>query len=253
MPWTADKTIPAMQNRSRKAREIFAEVANAALARGLSEEEAIFAGIAAANRAENTKKINKIEKPPVPQHVKAVIEAARKAKDQQEEVLQKKKINPAYLPQNTLDADTQRTVISVDWDEKGRLVLLFSDGEKIVTSPVPVSENIEQYFRVDASPIDVEVSSPLHGQVLKFDSVSGKWKNLPDDTSGDAAELNPVFTYNDSGDIIRIDYSSGNYKVFSYNLDGDISTIDYVKGSVTYRKTFVYSSGILVQIIDSFL
>lgn len=63
MPWTADKTIPAMQNRSRKAREIFAEVANATLARGLSEEEAIFAGIAAANRAENTKKINKIEKP----------------------------------------------------------------------------------------------------------------------------------------------------------------------------------------------
>lgn len=47
MPWTATDTIPAIRGKSLKARQTFAETANAVLAKGRSEEEAITAGLSA--------------------------------------------------------------------------------------------------------------------------------------------------------------------------------------------------------------
>ena len=55
MPWSSsvEGTIPALRNKPEKLRQIFAEVANAALKRGLSEEEAIYVGLAAVKLEEN--------------------------------------------------------------------------------------------------------------------------------------------------------------------------------------------------------
>jgi hypothetical protein len=67
-----------------------------------------------------------------------------------------------------------------------------------------------------------------------------------------SVETNPVYTYT-SGNLTRIDYASGNYKVFTYT-SGNLTRIDYVKGSSTFRKDFVYDlSDNLTQITYSLL
>jgi hypothetical protein len=55
-------------------------------------------------------------------------------------------------------------------------------------------------------------------------------------------EIDPVFTYAVSGDLSRIDYDSGNYKLFFYNSEGLLTQLDYVVDLVIYRKTFTYDS-----------
>ncbi len=98
---------------------------------------------------------------------------------------------------------------------------------------------------------NVLITSVQHGQVLKYDAVSGIWKNQDDNSSADAPETDPVFTYNLLEELTRIDYSSGNYKLFIYNVDGDLIQQDYVKGLLTYRKVFNYTNGLLTSIDDS--
>jgi hypothetical protein len=61
------------------------------------------------------------------------------------------KINPALLPWKTLDTDHPRSIISANFDKNGRLMIVFDDGEKIVTDPVPVSETIQNYISVTQS------------------------------------------------------------------------------------------------------
>lgn len=60
-----------------------------------------------------------------------------------------------------------------------------------------------------------------------------------EDYYSDLNETNPVFTYT-SGNLSRIDYSSGNYKLFSYDLSGNLLQVDFVKGTTTFRKSFTY-------------
>lgn len=152
MPWTSSKegTLPSLKNKSEKIREIFAEVANAALKRGLSEEEAIFSGLGAVNAYEKKNQVKKAVVPK-PSHLQAVIEAAKLKKSQSEilpEKEQDNKINKVFLGKNAIDSDPERSLVSADWDKNGRLVLTFDDGEKIYTDPVPVSESIEQYVAI---------------------------------------------------------------------------------------------------------
>lgn len=135
MPWSKTNTIDSLKNKSDKIKEVFAEAANSALKRGLSEEEAIFAGLGAVSRYEKVlDSVKKSVKPEIPLHLKAVLQA------------QEGKIQKAYLPDNSITSDSSRSLVSVDWDKQGRLVLTFDDGEKIVTSQAPIAENITQNF-----------------------------------------------------------------------------------------------------------
>ena len=68
-------------------------------------------------------------------------------------------------------------------------------------------------------------------------------------TSSDTPESNPTFTYA-SGNLTRIDYTSGNYKVFTYS-SGNLTQLDYVVGIFTYRKTFTYADGALTSITET--
>lgn len=139
MPWSKTNTIDSLKNKSDKIKEVFAEAANSALKRGLSEEDAIFAGLGAVSRYEKVlDSVKKSAKPEIPLHLKAVLQS------------QEGKIQKAYLPENSITSDSSRSLVSVDWDKQGRLVLTFDDGEKIVTSQAPIAENITQNFAAAA-------------------------------------------------------------------------------------------------------
>lgn len=64
-----------------------------------------------------------------------------------------------------------------------------------------------------------------------------------------AEETDPVFTYT-SGNLIRIDYASGNYKLFTYDLVGNLTQLDFVKGGATYRKVMTYDLDFNLTDID---
>lgn len=54
-----------------------------------------------------------------------------------------------------------------------------------------------------------------------------------------AEETNPTYTYT-LGNLTRVDYTSGNYKLLTYDLNTNLTQVDFVKGAVTYRKVFTY-------------
>lgn len=53
-------------------------------------------------------------------------------------------------------------------------------------------------------------------------------------------ESNPVFTYDGTGALTRVDYASGNYKLFTYTGSA-LTQLDHVIGASTVRKVFAYN------------
>jgi len=136
MPWTADNTIDSIKNKSLAVRKLFAEVANTALDKGRTEEEAIYAGLAAVRNKERKSTVKKAIAEPVPLHLKALLEA----KKQQE--IQKDAFGNSYsesiteIQKGRLPSGTQRSIIDAQFDDSGRLVLTFDTGEVITTRSV---------------------------------------------------------------------------------------------------------------------
>lgn len=127
MPWSATKTIPALENKSEEVKRIFADAANSALDRGRSEEEAVFAGLAAVKNHEK-KIVNKSAvKVPISLH-------------------KKEEVEKAVISTNT-------KVSSAQWGQDGRLILNMSDGKKVVSPPIPFDRNVEQHVTVTTNPV----------------------------------------------------------------------------------------------------
>lgn len=149
MPWSATHSIPALSHKTEEVKKLFAEVANDALGKGKSEKDAIAAGLAAVRNHEIKNKVKKsLEEPKVPAHVKAVMEVA-KASEQKEEP----RIRQAFLGKNALTPDSSRSLVSASWDDFGRLILQFDDGQKITTSKIPIVEKLEQTVNVAVNPV----------------------------------------------------------------------------------------------------
>lgn len=196
--WSTTNTIPSMENKSTELKKVFADAANAAIKRGQTTEESVFAGISAVKLKErNTKPIVKTYEPP--SHIKALIDKAN---------------NPTVVDEEIESAS--RELIGAKFDSIGRLILTFDDGQYLVTEPVPVSSTIESRVAI------VEKSS---------DTLKDEFE-----TTG---ETNPVYSYA-SGNLSRIDYASGNYKLFTYS-SGVLTQVDYVKATNTYRKVLSYN------------
>lgn len=159
MPWTASNTINSMKKKSLELRELFAEVANVVLAESGSEEDAIQAGLAAVAKKEGKVRVKKAVEakpaPTIPPHLAAIL--ALKAKRQQTEEQEISKAvrattaalettseeintNILFKQRNRLEADPDRSLVAVEWDKEGRLVLKFDDGEKLVSEPVPTQQ-----------------------------------------------------------------------------------------------------------------
>jgi hypothetical protein len=132
MPWSADNTVPAIQSKSLKLRELFAKVANASLDKGLSEQESIFAGTNAVKIEERKNQPVKIKQPKVPSHVESL-----RSYTNPFEVVSK-----AEVPVLSSDIKT------AEFDKDGRLVLSMSDGKKITSKNTVVEKNIEQNIAI---------------------------------------------------------------------------------------------------------
>jgi len=71
------------------------------------------------------------------------------------------------------------------------------------------------------------------------------------DPGGAANALkDPVFTYNESGDLTRVDYQGGSYKIFTYDSNGNLSRLEYLSNSTFGIRTFIYVNDVLQRIED---
>ena len=197
MPWTSSKegTLPSLKNKSLEARKIFAEVANAALAKGRSEEESIIAGLGAVNQYEkkNKKTQTKSIKPPVPSHLRAILEARKAVSTEVEEDQEIPLIHQAFLGKNALTPNQERSLVSARWDEQGRLILQFDTGERIITEPVPITEYVRNQVYVSQ-----ESLIPSVYDHIQFDTAST--------TSADVGML----VWNDTDGTLDLGLKGGN-------------------------------------------
>ena len=152
MPWTLANPPDAVKNKPKHVIEACVLAANSALAKGLTEEEAIFACLGAAKRTE-AQSVTKTVKRPVPQHIQALLE--RKIQEPETQA----KINSVFLGKSALPADKERTLVQADFNSKNQLVLTFDTGEKITTSAPNIEQNIEQYLSVSTG----GTSGPITG------------------------------------------------------------------------------------------
>ena len=179
----------------------------------------------------------------VPAHLAAIL-ALRQQKSEQQEVQQVDKAakpveaptsdNSTYVDtkgmfkqKNRLEPDSERSLIAVNWDKYGQLVLKFDDGEKLTTDPVPVN--------VVSSAVIVNGGSS-DSSVNTFETVS---KNLD---SNDC-----TYTYTD-GVLTQINYLNGVVKALNYTAD--VLTSVVLSGStpagIELTKTFTYQDDNLV-------
>lgn len=138
MQWSADNTIPAVQGKSLNLRELFAKVANASLAKGLSKEEAIFAGTNAVKIEERKNQPAKVKQPKLPSHVESL----------------RSYTNPFEVVSKAVEQPLDvATVKAAEFDAQGHLVILMSDGRRVVTKGKAVEQHIDQRIGVSVNPV----------------------------------------------------------------------------------------------------
>jgi hypothetical protein len=135
MQWSADNTPPAIKGKSLKLRELFAKVANSSIDRGFSKEESIFAGTNAVKIEERKNQPAKVKQPKLPSHV----ESLRSYTNPFEVV---SKASEIVIPAPTVKA--------AEFDAEGHLVILMSDGRRVVTKGKAVEQHIDQRIVIGA-------------------------------------------------------------------------------------------------------
>jgi hypothetical protein len=167
MPWSANNTVPAIQSKSLKLRELFAKVANASLDKGLSEQESIFAGTNAVKIEERKNQPAKVKEPKKPSHVESLrsytnpFEMVSKAENE--------------LP-------VAATVKAAEFDAQGHLVILMSDGRRVVTKGKAVEQHIDQRIGVSVNPVFDHVQMNTTANYTAEDRVPGMftWNEFED-------------------------------------------------------------------------
>ena len=167
MQWSADNTVPAIQGKSLKLRELFAKVANSSLAKGLSKDEAIFAGTNAVKIEERKNQPAKVKQPKLPSHVESL----------------RSYTNPFEVVSKAEESIfTNSTIKSSEFDKDGRLVLNMSDGKKVTSKNTIVEQNIEQNIaiapNVQIISSDESITIQQEGQI--FDIITSPVINTVD-------------------------------------------------------------------------
>ena len=159
MPWAyPDKTPDFLKNKSVGAIKAGIEAGNAALARGLTEEEAVFAAIASASAYEKKHRAIMEVKPAKapPLHLQAILDIAKKRSEAstspQEQLGQVLHQEDAEELSKAL-SEPSRTIVDADFDKQNRLVIKFSDGSKITTRPIDVKSFVEQHIAISPQPL----------------------------------------------------------------------------------------------------
>ena len=87
---------------------------------------------------------------------------------------------------------------------------------------------------------DVTLAGPNDGELLEYNGLTDQWVNRSPDKS-------PVYTYS-GGNLSRIDYPSGNYKLFTYS-GSRLTQLEYFLAGRTVTKVFSYNlNGTLASI-----
>lgn len=144
MTWTINNPPDIIKNKSKEIIQACVLAANSALAKGLTQEEAIFAAMGTAKRLEQSS-VTKQVKPRVPQHIQALL---NKTVEQLKEPEHKAAINRAFLGKSALPSNQDRTLVSADFNDKNQLVLLFDTGEQLITKAIDIDQSIQQYLSV---------------------------------------------------------------------------------------------------------
>jgi hypothetical protein len=176
MPWSLSNLPPALKNKTEEQKKIFIRVANEALKNGRTDQEAIFAGLAATNnlgtRKKAVEKVVKVTPSHVPKKVqedlvdtsKAVLEASfgREVLTDALGNTYSKNVLPIrreFLGDEALPTDTDRNLVYADFNDNNELVLRFDTGEEIVTKSIAVEQIYEQFVSIynqqqqDAGPV----------------------------------------------------------------------------------------------------
>ncbi len=165
MPWSASSVPNSVKNKSLHLRSIFAKVANAALDKGQTEEEATFAGLAAVNLEEKKNKPKEVKKEAqkLPSHIQAILDAkkaqGRPLEGSTSDYFNQGNTHVAKASENASEGDLEgsRDIVDAEFNKKGQLVLKFSDGSRITTDESAIKEYIEQHVVVTAgltNPVD---------------------------------------------------------------------------------------------------
>lgn len=266
---------PAIVNKSLKAKQAFLSGYSSAISRGLTDDEAYFSGLSQATTAERLEKASRQPsepiKPKLPQHLAVLLEKRSEAATAPP--VSTPRIKQEFLGKNALVPDSDRSLVSATWDRNGRLQLQFDDGQKIITDPVPVSENIEQYISVTAGSseggsggtsattlnelTDVTAVSPQDGQFLVYDSSSGTWQNKTitntategdNDVLAKRTDVIDDFTLYQAEAAAGVSSTSAGWRIrlITFSVDGD-TTVTWAGGNASYDKvwddrlTYAYS------------
>jgi hypothetical protein len=160
-------------NKSLQAKKVFLDSYTSAISKGLTENESMFAGIAAVTNLEkSTRKALEPLKPKVPAHLSAVLQKRSQGYSEQlpEPDEKPQHIKQAFLGKNALVPDPERSLVSADFNAKNQLVLQFDTGEKITTKPINVDETIESYVSISQANQLSATQEPT-GFVNRTDSV----------------------------------------------------------------------------------
>jgi len=148
MPWSISKTIPAMQDKSTELKRLFADTANAALARGQSEEESIFAGLSAVRSRENIDRASALATRIKQKETTRAFAGA--SSSSAFEVTSKALTSKALTPEASKHI---AKIIKAEFDKQGRLVLTYSDGSKVVSQNAAPADNITQHVTTHINPV----------------------------------------------------------------------------------------------------
>lgn len=166
MQWSADNTPPAIQGKSLKLRELFAKVANASLDKGFSKEESIFAGTNAVKIEERKNQPAKVKAPKLPSHVESL----------------RSYTNPFEVVSKAENIVIAPTVKAAEFDAEGHLVILMSDGRRVVTKGKAVEQHIDQRIGVSVNPVFDHVQMNTTANYTSEDYLPGMltWNEFED-------------------------------------------------------------------------
>lgn len=155
MPDNLESLPPSLRNKPEEQQQTYLRLYKAALSRGLTKEEAETSALLSTQAILKKTNVAKQREPvKIPSHVPTVemVEALRKESGQRliEEEINKQVSVPSQLGE-PLKQGIQRNVIAANFDNKGRLVILFDTGEKLTTRSVDIKEYVEQFISVNNS------------------------------------------------------------------------------------------------------
>lgn len=172
MTLTLDNLPPSIQNKTKEQKEAFIKAFNKALDKGVTQDEAMFAGLASVKLASksilnssnkkdfSTRKANNFKT--TPKHLQQLLDVSEVAnrsvlqeevETQEVETVLKQRIKdtsilPIFLQKHSLNYGIDRNVVAMNFDTQGALVTVFDTGESIKTDAVAIQEYIQQTIGV---------------------------------------------------------------------------------------------------------